>query len=57
MVFGDDWGRYPSSFQHTFRDVATRYPVVWVSGIGHRVPGLNPADATRAWGGPPRTAP
>ena len=49
VVFGDDWGRYPSTFQHTFRHIATRYPVVWVNGIGHRVPGLNRRDLRRAW--------
>ncbi len=49
VVFGDDWGRYPSTFQHTFRHIAARYPVVWVNGIGHRVPRLNLTDVRRAW--------
>lgn len=49
VVFGDDWGRYPSTIQHIFRHVATRYPVVWVNGIGHRVPRLNGRDLRRAW--------
>lgn len=49
VVFGDDWGRYPSTFQHTFRHIAARYPVVWVNGIGHRVPRLNLTDLRRAW--------
>lgn len=49
VVFGDDWGRYPSTMQHTFRHIATRYPVVWVNGIGHRVPGLNATDLRRLW--------
>jgi glycosyltransferase involved in cell wall biosynthesis len=49
VVFGDDWGRYPSTIQHTFRHIATRYPVVWVNGIGHRVPGFNAVDLRRAW--------
>ena len=49
VVFGDDWGRYPSTFQHTFRHIAARYPVVWVNGIGHRVPRLNFTDVRRAW--------
>jgi glycosyltransferase involved in cell wall biosynthesis len=49
VVFGDDWGRYPSSMQHTFRHIAKWHPVVWVNAIGHRVPGLNAADLSRAW--------
>jgi glycosyltransferase involved in cell wall biosynthesis len=48
VVFGDDWGRYPSTIQHTFRHIATRHPVVWVNGIGHRVPRLNATDGRRA---------
>lgn len=49
VVFGDDWGRYPSTIQHTFRHIALRHPVVWVNGLGHRVPRLNLTDARRAW--------
>jgi glycosyltransferase involved in cell wall biosynthesis len=49
VVFGDDWGRYPSTIQHTFRHVAARYPVLWLNGIGHRVPGLNRTDIRRGW--------
>lgn len=49
VVFGDDWGRYPSTLQHTLRHVATQFPVVWVNGIGHRVPRLNARDVRRAW--------
>jgi len=49
VVFGSDWGRYPSTTQHIFRHIAIRYPVVWVNGIGHRVPGLNLTDFRRAW--------
>jgi len=49
VVFGDDWGRYPSTMQHVFRHVAARYPVIWVNGIGHRVPQLNWRDLKRGW--------
>lgn len=49
VVFGDDWGRYPSTIQHVFRHVATRYPVIWVNSIGDRVPGLNLTDVKRIW--------
>jgi len=47
VVFGDDWGRYPSTIQHTFRHIASRYPVVWINGIGHRLPSLNLRDLKR----------
>ncbi len=47
VVFGDDWGRYPSTLQHVFRHVAAQYPVVWVNGIGHRVPELRLRDVRR----------
>jgi glycosyltransferase involved in cell wall biosynthesis len=47
VVFGDDWNRYPSTMQHTFRHIATKYPVVWINGIGHRVPRLNLKDLRR----------
>ena len=49
VVFGDDWGRHVSSMQHLFRHVAERHPVIWVNGIGHRVPRLRRGDARRAW--------
>jgi glycosyltransferase involved in cell wall biosynthesis len=56
VVFGDDWGRYPSTLQHTFRHIARRYPVVWINGIGHRSPRLNRTDLKRAWEKLVRTA-
>ncbi len=49
VVFGDDWGRYVSTMQHVFRHVAARYPVLWLNGIGHRVPRLRARDVRRAW--------
>jgi glycosyltransferase involved in cell wall biosynthesis len=49
IVFGDDWGRYPSTIQHTMRHIAVKHPVIWINGIGHRVPGLNRRDLFRAW--------
>jgi len=48
IVFGDDWGRNVSSMQHVFRVIAARYPVVWVNGIGHRVPTFRRKDIARA---------
>lgn len=49
VVFGDDWGRYVSTLQHTVRHLALRYPVVWVNAIGHRLPRLNSTDLRRSW--------
>jgi glycosyltransferase involved in cell wall biosynthesis len=49
VVFGDDWGRYPSTMQHVFRHIAVQYPVVWINGIGHRVPRINLRDLKRGW--------
>ncbi|HEX9729004.1 MAG TPA: glycosyltransferase [Gemmatimonadales bacterium] len=46
VVFGDDWGRNVSTMQHIFRHVAERHPVLWINGIGHRVPKWS--DARRA---------
>ncbi len=48
VVFGDDWGRYPSTVQHLFRHIASDYPIVWVNSFGHRPPSLNLTDARRA---------
>ncbi len=56
VVFGDDWGRYPSTIQHVFRHVAPRYPVVWVNSVGFRAPRLNLTDARRAFEKLGRTA-
>ncbi len=64
VVFGDDWGRSVSTMQHVFRHIAARYPVLWLNGIGHRVPRLRTRDLRRAWeklramaGPAPRPAP
>ena len=49
VVFGDDWGRHVSSMQHTFREIVPQRKVIWVNGIGHRIPGLRAEDIRRAW--------
>jgi glycosyltransferase involved in cell wall biosynthesis len=48
VVFGDDWGRNVSTMQHLFRQLTARHPVVWVNGIGHRVPSIRRKDLKRA---------
>lgn len=47
LVFGEDWGRHPSSTQHLIRRLAARHPVVWVDSIGLRRPRLGVADLRR----------
>jgi len=48
VVFGDDWGRRVSSMQHVFRHIVPNHRVVWVNGIGHRLPTLHLSDVRRA---------
>ncbi len=49
VVFGDDWGRRVSSMQHVFREIVGRRRVIWINGIGHRVPRFRPDDFRRVW--------
>jgi len=48
VVFGEDWGRHPSSTQHLIRRIAASNPVLWVNSIGMRRPRLTVRDAKRA---------
>ncbi len=47
LVFGDDWGRHPSSSQHLIRGFLHGHKVVWVNSIGMRSPQLTQYDADR----------
>ncbi|SDJ24735.1 Glycosyltransferase involved in cell wall bisynthesis [Ferrimonas sediminum] len=38
VVFGEDWGRHPSSSQHLIRALAKHFEVVWINSIGLRQP-------------------
>lgn len=49
VIFGDDWGRHPSTIQHLTRGLQERYDVDWVNTIGTRRPRLTPADAKRGF--------
>ncbi len=40
IVFGDDWGRHPSTTQHLARHLAEAGGVIWFDSIGMRSPGL-----------------
>jgi hypothetical protein len=48
VVFGDDWGRHPSTTQHLVRHLRANERVVWINSIGMRTPRLNRADIVRA---------
>lgn len=47
LVFGEDWGRHPSSTQHLMRHVMIEQQLVWVNSLGLRRPRLNRDDFTR----------
>ena len=47
IVFGEDWGRHPSSTQHLVKRLAADRRVVWINSIGLRRPRLGPADLKR----------
>ncbi|MGR5152015.1 glycosyltransferase [Photobacterium swingsii] len=47
LVFGEDWGRHPSSSQHIMSQLMHAYPVTWVNSIGLRQPRLNYRDIMR----------
>ena len=47
IVFGEDWGRHPSSTQHLVRRLAERRRVVWVNSIGLRRPRPSRSDLSR----------
>jgi hypothetical protein len=47
IVFGEDWGRHPSSTQHLIKRLAADRRVVWINSIGLRRPRLGAADLKR----------
>ena len=47
VVFGEDWGRHPSSTQHLVGRLTGERKVVWVNSIGLRRPRLTAADLSR----------
>ncbi len=48
VVFGEDWGRHPSSTQHLITRLAATKDVIWINSIGLRRPKLSFADMNRA---------
>lgn len=49
LVFGEDWGKHPSSTQHLIKHLLTDQEVVWVNSLGLRRPRLNLRDLKRVW--------
>ncbi|WP_318467507.1 glycosyltransferase [Photobacterium leiognathi] len=47
LVFGEDWGRHPSSSQHLLSLIAKQYPVYWINSIGLRQPQVKIKDIKR----------
>lgn len=47
LVFGEDWGRHPSSSQHLLQAIGEHYKVHWINSIGLRQPSLNFKDLLR----------
>lgn len=54
IVFGDDWGRHPSTTQHLVRALPDGDRVLWVDSIAMRAPRLSMGDLGRAWRKRPR---
>jgi glycosyltransferase involved in cell wall biosynthesis len=47
IIFGDDWGRHPSTIQHITRILAKSNRILWVSSLGLRKPHLKIYDIKR----------
>ena len=49
IVFGEDWGKLPSSTQHIIKYLAKERKVIWVNSIGLRQPSFSVRDILRLW--------
>ena len=47
IVFGEDWGRHPSSTQHLITRLAVNRNIIWINSIGLRRPKFSNADINR----------
>ena len=47
VVFGEDWGRHPSSTQHLIKRLADEAQIIWVNSLGLRRPRLSLTDFDR----------
>lgn len=49
VMFGEDWGRHPSSSQHLARELSKYHDITWVNSIGLRAPRFTLSDMGRAF--------
>jgi len=49
VIFGDDWGRYPSTIQHIARVLLRSNRIFWIGSLGLRRPHLRISDVRRVW--------
>lgn len=47
IIFGEDWGRHPSSTQHIAKRLASYYDIIWVNSVGLRKPKVSFSDLKR----------
>jgi len=47
IVFGDDWGRHPTTLQHLVLNLPSEDRVIWIDSIGMRQPRLHLNDIKR----------
>lgn len=49
IIFGDDWGRYPSTIQHIGKVLAQYNRLIWIGSLGLRKPEFSLYDVKRVW--------
>jgi len=47
LIFGDDWGRYPSTIQHIANVLKKQNRIFWIGSLGLRKPKFTPRDIIR----------
>ncbi len=47
IIFGDDWGRYPSTIQYVGKELSLSNRIIWVGSLGLRKPKFNFKDLLR----------
>jgi len=50
VIFGEDWGRHPSTAQYLAQQLLGQHTVTWINSIGLREPSLSVADLGRVVG-------
>jgi glycosyltransferase involved in cell wall biosynthesis len=47
IIFGDDWGRYPSTIQHIGKVLKNNHRIIWIGSLGLRKPTISIYDMKR----------